>query len=244
MTDARRVISLSEIDSTNAEAMRRARAGERGPLWIIAERQTAGRGRSGREWVSEPGNLHASLLLDLSCGAEAASRLSLVAGVAVIDAVRGLGEVPVRLKWPNDILIGVAKAGGILIETSAVGAGRGLVAVIGIGINVAHAPPDVPNATCLRAREIEIAPLAMLDRLSAAMNEWLALWREGEGFPAVRQAWLERAGPLGETLSVNTGSGPEAGLYAGLDDDGALLMDSAMGRRRFTFGDVTVGGGP
>jgi len=237
-------IVLPEIDSTNAEAMRRARDGARGPLWIAANRQTAGRGRSGRVWISEPGNLHASLMLDLMCGAEAASRLSLVAGVAALDALGGLGDIEPRLKWPNDILLGGAKMGGILIETSAFGPARGLVAAIGIGLNLAHAPSDPPNATSLRAHGIEIAPLAMLDRLARAMESWLAAWREGEGFPLVRQAWLDGAGPLGEPMSVNTGHGPETGRYAGIDADGALLMDGAAGRRRFTFGDVTLPGGP
>src|SRR5215472_12224070 len=103
-------VVFDEIDSTNTEAMRRAVAGERGPLWIAARRQTRGRGRSGRHWLSEPGNLYASLLITLECQPGVAQQLSLVAGVAVVDAIRtaagGLGKPEgLRLKWPNDVLI-------------------------------------------------------------------------------------------------------------------------------------------
>ncbi len=114
-----RHVHLEEVDGTNAEAMRRVLAGERGPLWISADRQLSGRGRSGRIWTSAPGNLFASVVATLDCQPAAAGQLSLVAGVAVIDAIRRAGDVPgLRLKWPNDILVGMAKAGGILVEST------------------------------------------------------------------------------------------------------------------------------
>src|SRR5262245_60658958 len=113
------VVTFPTLDSTNAEALRRALAGEMGPLWIVAERQTGGRGRSGRSWLSEPGNLHASLLTVLPVSAPEAAQLSLVAGVAAVDAIRVAMSLPkddaLRLKWPNDVLITRAKAGGILV---------------------------------------------------------------------------------------------------------------------------------
>ena len=103
-----RLVHLPETDSTNAEAMRRALAGEAPPLWVLADRQTAGRGRAGRAWASQPGNLFASLLVSTSCPPALAGQLSLVAGVAAIDAIRrAAGQAPpagLRLKWPNDIL--------------------------------------------------------------------------------------------------------------------------------------------
>jgi BirA family biotin operon repressor/biotin-[acetyl-CoA-carboxylase] ligase len=116
-----RSLILDSVGSTNREAFALAEAGETGPLWIMARRQTAGRGRADRPWVSVPGNLHASLLIQLECLPGALPQLSLVAGVAVVDAIRhatGGGPADLRLKWPNDVLIGQAKCAGILSDAS------------------------------------------------------------------------------------------------------------------------------
>jgi BirA family biotin operon repressor/biotin-[acetyl-CoA-carboxylase] ligase len=126
-----RSLILDHVGSTNREAFALAEAGVSGPLWIMARRQSAGRGRADRQWVSVPGNLHASLLIDLDCPAMAVAQLSLLTGVATIDAIRraavaGSGVEPrgLRLKWPNDILIDAAKCAGILVETSGALPGR------------------------------------------------------------------------------------------------------------------------
>ncbi len=241
-----RLIHLAETDSTNAEAMRRALAGERGPLWVLADRQTTGRGRSGRTWVSSPGNLFASLLIETGCPLVKAAQLSLVAGVAAIDAIREAGPIGpgLRLKWPNDVLIGAAKAGGILVESSARGPGEGLVAVIGVGLNLASAPPGLePGATYLAAHGLALSPREALCFLAQAMDAWLETWNEGEGFAAVRTSWLEHAGVIGEPLTVHAVEGPVEGRFAGLDEEGALVIAGADGReRRFTYGDVTLEG--
>ena len=121
MAHSYRSLILDSVGSTNRETFALAEAGETGPLWIVARRQTAGRGRADRHWVSVPGNLHASLLVQLNCPPGAMPQLSLVAGVAVVDAIRqatGGGPAGLRLKWPNDVLIGQAKCAGILVETS------------------------------------------------------------------------------------------------------------------------------
>lgn len=170
-----RLLHLASTDSTNAEAMRSALAGERGPLWVLADSQTTGRGRSGRAWVSSPGNLFASLLIETVGPVARAGQLSLVAGVAAIDAIRDMGSMGgppggplggplapgagLRLKWPNDVLLGLAKAGGILVESSTRGAQEGRVAVIGIGLNLASAPPGLePGATYLAAHGLTLSP--------------------------------------------------------------------------------------
>ncbi len=237
-----RVERLAAVDSTNAEALRRAQSGERGPLWIVADVQTAGRGRSGRGWSSDAGNLHASLLVTLSLPQPLAYQLALVAGVAVFDAL-GAATYPappgLRLKWPNDILVGDAKAGGILIESSV--AGGSLAAVIGIGVNLAASPslPDRP-ATYLAAHGAAPEPGVLLAAISASLEAWLPAWDEGRGFAAVRQAWLNRALPIGERLSIHTGPERVLGTFSGLDADGALLLDVDGDVRRFTFGDVSL----
>jgi BirA family biotin operon repressor/biotin-[acetyl-CoA-carboxylase] ligase len=241
-----RLVHLAEADSTNAEATRRALAGERGPLWVLADRQTTGRGRSGRTWVSEPGNLYASLLIEATCPPNKAGQLSLVAGVATIDAIRraGLLGPALRLKWPNDILIGTAKAGGILVESSAQGEDR--FAVIGIGLNLASAPPGLEkSATFLAAHGLTLSPVETLCFLAQTMDLWLKTWNEGDGFAGVRAGWLERAGAIGEPLTVHAVEGPVEGRFAGLDEEGALVIAGPDGSiRRFSYGDVTLEAAP
>ena len=241
-----RLLHLAETESTNWEAMRRALAGERGPLWVLADRQTAGRGRSGRTWASAPGNLFASLLIETGCPPAMAGQLSLVAGVAAVDAIGKAGSpVPgLRLKWPNDILIGSAKAGGILVESSVRDPGQGLQAVIGVGLNLASAPPGLEqSATYLAAHGLTLSPRETLCFLAGTMDAWLKTWNEGEGFAAIRASWLERAGAVGEPLTVHAAEGPVEGRFAGLDEEGALVIAvEGGGERRFTYGDVTLQG--
>jgi BirA family biotin operon repressor/biotin-[acetyl-CoA-carboxylase] ligase len=239
-----RTLALASVDSTNAEAMRLAAAGDRGPLWIVAETQTEGRGRSGRHWSSAPGNLHASLLFSLAAPAPKAYQLSLVAGVAVIDAVRATmtlpRDSPLLLKWPNDILVGTSKAGGILVESTTSAAG--LVAVIGVGINLVSHPeiPDRP-ATHLGEHGSAPTPEALLVAAAIALDDWLNVWAEGRSFAAIRDAWLARCGALGQRISVNTGRETIEGTFCGVDAEGALLLQDVGGReRRFSFGDVAL----
>jgi BirA family biotin operon repressor/biotin-[acetyl-CoA-carboxylase] ligase len=231
------------VDSTNRVALARAQAGETGPLWIMAARQTAGRGRAGRVWASEPGNLYATLLTRLHCPPMAVPGLSLLAGVAVYDAIVAVVGRPVpglRLKWPNDVLVDEAKCAGILAESMM---GREAVTVaIGIGINLAWHPVDLDReATHLAAHGVAASPGEMLESLSAAAERWLAYWNNGAGFAAVRAAWLERAGAMGEACTVNTGTERISGSFAGLDDFGSLQIADSKGTiRPVTFGDVTL----
>ncbi|MEQ1611260.1 MAG: biotin--[acetyl-CoA-carboxylase] ligase [Hyphomicrobiaceae bacterium] len=239
------IVKLDEVDSTNAECLRRASGGERGPLWITAERQTAGRGRSGRAWTQAGGNLAASFLFTPDCPITALHQLSLLTGVAAHEAIEvaGVGTVPgLRLKWPNDILVERAKAGGILVETTTWGGTA--VAVAGIGINIAHAP-EIDGRAVARLGEHAsgITPDAMLAALDAGMHRWLGVWQGGAGFGAVRDAWLARSGPVGEALAVNAGAERIEGSFHGIDDGGALLLRDGYGRlRRLTFGDVCLAG--
>ena len=236
---------LDEVGSTNDEAQRRAAHGERGPIWIATRRQTAGKGRSGRAWVeASEGNVAATLLFVPGCALAKLPELSLVAGVATYDAVAEcLGAQlasHVELKWPNDVLIDGAKVSGILIESGNYNAET--LSLIGIGINVASAPPVTDRAvTHLAAQGYAGDAHAVLNALVACMAHWLTIWSAGAGFDAIRAAWAERAMPLGRTLEVKTQGGPVTGAFAGLDHDGALLIDLPVaGRRRFTFGDVAV----
>jgi BirA family transcriptional regulator, biotin operon repressor / biotin---[acetyl-CoA-carboxylase] ligase len=227
--------------------MRLAAAGETGPLWVQADIQTHGRGRAGRSWVSPEGNLFSSLLTSLDCPAGVVHQLSLVAGAAVIDAVtaaaaaRGRAIPNLRLKWPNDAMIGSAKFVGILPESLSANEGTRRVVVFGIGINLANHPPGLDrDVTDLSAHGLVLTPDDMLSELATAMDVWLARWDNGANFSAIRSAWLERAGPIGESMSINTGHARIVGEFAGLDADGALLLNCDGRNHRFTYGDVTL----
>lgn len=235
------IVELDAIDSTNAEAMRRAARGERGPVWLTAARQTAGRGRSGRAWTSLDGNLMATLLVEPGRPTARLGELSLVAGVAAYEAVGRLHTAPgLRLKWPNDIMLGDAKLGGILIESTSF-AGE-TVAAIGIGLNLVAAPSIADRETDALSRyAIPPARAAMLVAVSDRLMYWLRIWRTDDGFEAVRTAWIQAAGPPGGTMTINTGRAICSGAFAGLDTDGALLLrDDGGNLRRFSFGDVTL----
>jgi BirA family biotin operon repressor/biotin-[acetyl-CoA-carboxylase] ligase len=245
--DPFRSIVLEETGSTNTEAFKHAATGEAGPLWIMARRQTQGRGRSGRNWTSDPGNLHATLLQRLACPQGVLHQLSLLAGVAVVKAITAAAGRRIdglRLKWPNDVLIGEAKCAGILPESQSAVGGSEVVVVIGIGINLRSHPSGLGRAaTDLSAHGVAVAPEAMLKALADGLHRWLDIWDCGRGFAEVRRAWLENAGPVGESLVVDTGRARIAGTFLDLDEGGALLMRDTQGAvRKLTFGDVTLTG--
>ena len=244
-------IELDEVDSTNAEVMRRAVTGERRPLYVRANRQTAGRGRSGRSWHSHPGNIAMSRLVPLDCPPAAVPQISLVSGLAVHRAVAeqldaaGIG-VSLSLKWPNDLLAGRAKLAGVLVEATTVGTDR--IAVVGIGLNVAHAP-EVHGREVVALASLGLAhaddpatPAALARRVGAHLDRALDEWDRGRGFASIREAWLERSLPLGTEMSVDTGPGGRVvGTFAGLDDEGYLLIElGGAGRMGATVGDVAL----
>ncbi len=239
-------IHFDEIDSTNAEALRRAAQGQSGPLWLTARWQTSGRGRSGRAWLSADGSIAATLLFSPPCSLAELPQLSLVAGVATHDAVASLlpeaARPLCRLKWPNDVLIEGAKVSGILVESTT--RGRAPVVAIGIGINAGAAPALADRfATGLAGHGRGAAFDETSAALASSLAGWLATWRRPDaGFAAVRAAWLERAYAPGEAMTVNTDSGKVAGVFVGLEADGSLLLRDHNGAlRSFSFGDVALG---
>ncbi|WP_245410621.1 biotin--[acetyl-CoA-carboxylase] ligase [Notoacmeibacter marinus] len=235
------LIALGDVDSTNVEARRRASAGETGPVWIMAERQLAGRARRGRSWVSEPGNLYASLLLPLDGRASLAGTLPLVAALAVHRAIGHFlpyADRRLRLKWPNDVLIDGAKVNGILLE--AVDEPSGLSIIIGCGINCRHHPdnPAYP-ATHLSAEGADVAAAGLMPYLAAEMAEALILWDDGNGFAAIRQLWMDRAQGIGKPIRVNLDNDTLTGLFAGLDSEGYLMLERPDGQlSRISAGDL------
>jgi len=237
------VLAFETIGSTNAEALARAQAGERGPLFVVAGRQSAGRGRRGRAWVSEPGNLYATLLVVDPAPAVASPQICFVAALAlhdaVLDACAGLAPDHLQLKWPNDLLLDRAKVSGILVEGTALADGK-LAAAIGIGVNCAHHPADTPfPANNFAAAGLDLSPAALLARLSARWNERAREWNRGEGFAAIRSAWLSRATGIGRAIEVRLPDRTLAGTFEALDEGGALLLRKMDGgREAISAGDV------
>ena len=234
-----RTITYETLGSTNAEALARARAGERGPLWITAATQSAGRGRRGSTWVSTPGNLFATLLLTEPSVPDIASQLSFVTALALHDAVAEcapqLGPL-LKVKWPNDLLLGGAKLAGILIEAES----NPVCAVaVGIGVNCAAHPDDTPYpATDMAAAGALVAPAALLGVLSLAFVRRLAQWQRGQGFASVRADWLKRAAGLGQDIRVRLPERELSGRFQGLDDMGRLLLQAEGRVTPVTAGEV------
>ena len=239
-----RLFRMETVDSTNDEAKRRAKAGEPGPLWIWSARQSKGRGRGGREWISRPGNLFASLLISVRCPARVAVQLALLAGIVAHDTIAKLityeGRSELLLKWPNDILLSGKKLAGILLENVGGKTEDQSVVVIGTGINLASHPEDLPlPAASLDAYDTKVSPAEALEVLAATTDEWLLRWEEGSCFPTIRRAWLDRAGPTGRPLRVRIDGEETDGVYEGLDADGALRLMTPDGfEHRVAAGDV------
>ncbi|MHB2169226.1 biotin--[acetyl-CoA-carboxylase] ligase [Alsobacter sp. R-9] len=230
---------FDSLGSTNDEALARARSGDPGRLWIVAREQVGGRGRQGRAWTSPRGNLYASLLLVDPCPVAVSPQLGFVAGVALCDAARAACPgAPLALKWPNDLLLGGAKVSGILVEGATV-AGGGLVVVVGIGVNVREAPTGTPYPAAALASVVPaLQPETLFAALAEAMASRLALWQAGAGFPAIRRAWLDRAGGLGGPVTVRRPGGDLTGMFRDLDPQGRLLLDAEGRTVPIEAGDV------
>lgn len=230
--DAFRHEALSEVGSTNSECLARVRAGDSGLLWITARRQTAGRGRRGRAWTSEPGNLYASLLLIDPAPPERLASLPLAVAVAVhatVKAVLPPGSEALEVKWPNDILIGRRKTCGILLEGESLPDGRRAV-VIGIGINIRHMPDSAPyGVTRLVDHGAGISPEEIFAHLYREMASILEAWDEGGGITIICERWRQIACGIGEKITVNLSDRSLVGTFAGIDDKGFLMLDTGAG---------------
>jgi len=223
------------LSSTSDEARRLADSGAPHGTVIHADEQAAGRGRFGRTWFSPPGNLYLSVLLRLNLPLARGSELSFVTAITVADAVDALlpKQSKAVLKWPNDVLVNDGKIAGILVEN------LGEAQIIGVGLNILETPRNAPYKTTTLVGAGGIATVdgardILLDRFAAH----LAAWTE-HGFEPIRAAWLTRAHPTGTPLRASLGGRTEEGLFAGLDPDGAMLLDTPDGRKRIVAAEVS-----
>jgi BirA family biotin operon repressor/biotin-[acetyl-CoA-carboxylase] ligase len=216
---------LAEVGSTNDWLLARAEALPDGH-WVIADRQTAGRGRRGRVWNDGAGNFMGSVLVKATGQVQ---QLSFVAALALHDALSALIGQPARfaLKWPNDVLLDGTKCSGILLERV------GEALVIGMGVNLAHHPDGIERpATSLAAAGLAVpTPAALLDELAAAFSHWRQTWAAHD-FAPIRAAWTARAAGVGARIVARLGNDSPEGLFIGLADDGALLIQLDDGTTR------------
>lgn len=190
--------------------------------WLVADRQTAGRGRLGRGWNDGQGNFMGSTVVHLTAGDPSPATLSLVAGVALARAVAALAPgVGIALKWPNDLLIDGAKCAGILMERT------GNAVVIGIGVNLVAAPdlPDRPTAA-LADKGARLDRDRFADALAVAMVDAIWIWRQ-EGAASIVRAWSPLGHPVGTPLRISEQQ--VDGVFDGLAPDGALRLRRADG---------------
>lgn len=239
------------MDSSSAEARRLGAAGERGPLWIWAKRQTAGRGRRGRAWRASGEDLTATLLMcprarrPGASPAEAAT-LSFAACLAVADLVEACApEADVALKWPNDVLAHARKIAGVLLEGEAqAGSGGAEWLAIGIGLNLASAPgaeqleEDAAPSIGLNALAAQpVTPSEALARLAVGLERWIDVWA-AQGFAGLREPWLARAARRDGAVAARLPRETVVGRFVDLDPDGALVLETPDGRRHISAADV------
>jgi BirA family transcriptional regulator, biotin operon repressor / biotin---[acetyl-CoA-carboxylase] ligase len=227
---------FEELGSTSDLCADRAKAGEAEGLAVLALKQTAGRGSRGRSWQAPAHNLNLSALLRPTLPAAQAGVFSLMAGIAVAEAVEQFFAPPTMLKWPNDVLIGGAKLAGILIDAAPSGPRLDWL-VIGIGMNL-RASPEIPGraTTALLLHGITVsAP----DAASAILSR-LSHWHD-VGAEAIQQAWLSRAHPLGTPLEIRGLRGTRAGVFAGLSPAGELLLQTENRIEPISTGDILLG---
>lgn len=238
------LLSYDVLDSTNEEAKRLAQGGGAHGAAIWAKKQSSGRGRMGRSWISAEGNLFVTLLLQPQVKLEQCAQLSFVASLAVADTLEAIVPDPhaIRCKWPNDVLCAGRKLAGILLEsfTTPQHAGVHQWVAVGVGINVDSAPEHVMfPATCLRESGVElISAKIVLSRFIHHFihryDEWMA-----KGFAPIKKAWEARGYHLGDAVEVLVGETQYEGVFEGIDTSGQLILGLG-GKKRMPIiaGDV------
>jgi BirA family biotin operon repressor/biotin-[acetyl-CoA-carboxylase] ligase len=236
-----RLVCCDSIGSTNDEAKHLARDGAAEGTLVWALEQTAGRGRRGRAWVSPRGNLHASLILRPDCPAWCGAQLGFVAALAVGEALGAMLPLldGLSYKWPNDILVNGCKIAGILLESEMTALDKLAFLVVGVGVNLIASPQGTEYpATSVAAEGLgAVAPATMLEEFCRHFQSWDRRWRD-DGFAPVRAAWLADASSRGEPIRIRLEAATLRGRFLDIDQQGALLLESAGEHRRISAGEV------
>ena len=233
---------FDSIDSTNAEALRAIDRGQSAPFLVLAERQSAGRGRRGRAWVSPfAENLYYSLVLRIEGGMRQLEGLSLVVGLAVLQALREQGVVDAGLKWPNDVLVGTHKIAGILLELVGDPADVCHV-VLGIGINVnmqANADVDQDWTSVQLSTGKPLDRNVLVAQLNMKLQHYLSRHRSA-GFSAIAQEWEQNHLWQGRAVSLIAGTNRVDGIVLGIDRQGALRLKVGEIEKHFSGGELSL----
>jgi BirA family biotin operon repressor/biotin-[acetyl-CoA-carboxylase] ligase len=234
-----KLVVFDEIDSTSSEAMRIAKNGKVESNYVVlAKSQTNGRGRSGKNWRSNSGNLHTSLLIKPDKEIELLPQLSFVVALAVYDTTSSRGlttgskkidpvtrprDDNVKLKWPNDVLINGQKIAGILLESVKVE--NNYYIIIGIGINIIYHPDNIdqPTTSLISEKLPPIEPQALLEKLIENFEKYYQIW-DNNGFSFIREKWLEHAYKLHENITVKHQNDIVTGLFKDIDNTGRIIL--------------------
>ena len=243
-----RVHYFQKLETTQRTAGELAARGALHGEVVIAERQTAGRGRMGRTWHSPPGvNFYGTFILRPEMPVAEAALLSLVAGVAVAETMELVAPRIVALKWPNDVWLGGRKAGGMIAEAVTDSHHRLACVLLGIGLNLNLAPEDIPAELRKRATSVMAATGRPCDRVELASELFSRLedrYMEtiSGGFAAVRPAWERYSALTGREVTVLDGPSRIGGTVRGIGPDGALLLETGGQIVRVLAGDVSIEG--
>lgn len=240
----RNLIYSPELPSTNDEVRRLAGEGAPDGTVVAADHQTAGRGRQGRRWIAPPGSsLLFSILFRPMLQPRQAQRLTMICGLAVLDALQENAGVRAGLKWPNDILYREEKLGGILAELHASG-DRVDYVVVGIGLNVNLDPPRLPEGLLVPATSLSAIlgrPVARIPLLTSLLRAVDTRYLDLQAGWLPHQEWARHLVTLGQPVKVTSGSSSYSGIAHAVDDDGALLVRTADGQlRAVSSADVTL----
>ena len=231
MTPDASVYWHDEVDSTNEQAKRLAQSGDYGPRWIAAHKQSAGRGRLGRSWVSPTGNLYVTALFVEPSGISSATRYPFAAGLAIIDACKVfLPAVRAELKWPNDVRVDGAKLCGILVEAGSIRPANSAWVAVGMGINIQSSPENAGQSAtnlCALGANPAVDAQSFLQALIATFERRARQAREN--FSSLLKDWEQAAEGLGKMVSVGKDPDKIHGRFKELASDGALVLELADG---------------
>ena len=235
-----------EIDSTNQEALRRSKDGQKPNSWFCARQQSEGRGTKGNKWISQTGNLYASLFIGSNCPPDKLAQISVLAGLAAITAIEQVvGEEfsldDLCLKWPNDLLLEGRKICGILVESRQAPQTGFYDIVIGSGVNICTNPEleGRYRAANLRDRGGSCSRQELFVALAQSTRDWLSIWRHGDGFETLRLAWLERSCHIGRKITLMVGDRLHEGRMTTMSSGGALVLEDHEGNENvFSSGSI------
>ncbi|WP_168464337.1 biotin--[acetyl-CoA-carboxylase] ligase [Wolbachia endosymbiont of Ctenocephalides felis wCfeT] len=212
-----------EVSSTNEEALDLLEKGISSETVIVANKQTEGRGRTGKSWISPEGNLYTSLIIDQAKDINRLTELTFVTAIAVGNAIQSsINSCNIQYKWPNDVLVDGKKISGILLEKKS----NTNWLVIGIGININHAP--LSTATCMGDYGVSVSNIDLLKELIINFNKVRKQWLSS-GFYAIREMWLKRAFKLNEQISIKLADKLYEGIFANINENGRLVLQQKNG---------------